>query len=125
MLAAAATLSVSADGYSPPVAALSILGFGGKADGVFNNQGAIRKAMAACAAAGGCSLTFPLRNVGAGPITRKPLPPTPSRCTGTDAHVCQRVLDDGAWCTPHCPRQRPCQPLITLTPPLPIDCRSV
>ena len=64
MLAAAATLSVSADGYSPPVAALSILGFGGKADGVFNNQGAIRKAMAACAAAGGCSLTFPLPKVG-------------------------------------------------------------
>ena len=49
---------------APPAPALSILDFGGKADGVFNNHLAIRKAMAACAAAGGCTLTFPLPKAG-------------------------------------------------------------
>jgi polygalacturonase len=38
---------------------LSILSFGGKPDGRTNNQQAITRAMVACAAAGGCSLTFP------------------------------------------------------------------
>ena len=39
---------------------LSILDFGGKPLEHFNNQAAIKKAMAACAAARGCTLTFPL-----------------------------------------------------------------
>lgn len=53
------TASLSLDERSS-LPALSILDFGGKADGVFNNQQAIGKAMAACAKLGGCSLTFPL-----------------------------------------------------------------
>jgi polygalacturonase len=38
---------------------LSILDFGGKADGTSNNHKAINRAMAACSAAGGCELSFP------------------------------------------------------------------
>jgi polygalacturonase len=42
--------------------ALSILDFGGKPGQGINNQKAIGRSMAACSAAGGCSLTFPIVN---------------------------------------------------------------
>eukprot|EP01052_Picozoa_sp_SAG31_P054377 SAG31_NODE_14440_length_806_cov_1.509194_1_plen_163_part_00 len=59
-------------------AALSIIDFGGKATPGHNNQAAIGKAMAACDAAGGCTLTFP--RVGA---AAPPACPTPDCHGGT------------------------------------------
>ena len=59
-------------------AALSILDFGGKAVPGHNNQAAIGKAMAACDAAGGCTLTFPRVGTASPPIC-----PTPDCHGGT------------------------------------------
>lgn len=53
---------------------LSIVDFGGKADGATNNQAAIMKAMAACAKVGGCTLTFP-KPAAAGQLLQQTNPP--------------------------------------------------
>ena len=93
---------------------LSILSFGGKADGVFNNQAAIAKAMAACDTHGGCTLRFP---IGSAPVPTPapyhPWGPPPLAVYRTSAinltsHL-RLVLDEGATrlrltfrlCNPH------------------------
>ena len=52
--------------------ALSIVDFGGKPAPGFNNQQAIGKALKACDAAGGCTLTFPRVGTAAAPACKTP-----------------------------------------------------
>ena len=59
LLVLTSTTGASSSSAGSTRAALSILDFGGKAAPGHNNQAAIGKAMAACDAAGGCTLTFP------------------------------------------------------------------
>ena len=59
MVAMAALAAPAAAAAAAGRASLSILDFGGKADGETNNQLAIQKAIAACDRAGGCELRFP------------------------------------------------------------------
>ena len=88
---AAAGVGLDISGSSAPAvvgarAALSILDYGGKAQPGFNNQVAIRKAMAACdASPGGCVLTFPRVGTTAGPDC-----PTPD-CLGATTYLTSAI----------------------------------
>ena len=89
-------------GAAAPGDELSILDFGGRPDGVVNNQPAIMKAMAACATAGGCTLRFPRASPAdrpKGPPPYHPWGPPPVAVYRTSAinltsHL-RLVLDDG------------------------------